>query len=101
MELLPRIKAALTAEYGDRLKGVVLYGSTARGEAERESDIDLLVILDGPFQLGKELETIIHALYPLQLEVLRPIHAMPVSEKDYMSGEYALYRNARREGIPA
>ena len=36
-----------------------------------------------------------------KLEVLRPIHAKPVNEKDYAAGEYALYRNAKREGIPA
>lgn len=101
MELLKRIKADLAAVYGIRLKGVVLYGSEARGDAEPDSDIDLLVILDGPIQLGREIETIVHALYPLQLEVLRPIHAMPVGEKDYAAGEYALYRNAKREGIPA
>ncbi len=32
--------------YGDRLKGVVLFGSWARGDAHPESDIDLLVVLD-------------------------------------------------------
>ena len=32
--------------YGNIVKSVVLFGSYARGEAEKESDIDLLVILD-------------------------------------------------------
>ncbi|QCC46220.1 nucleotidyltransferase domain-containing protein [Halobellus limi] len=31
----------------DELVGVVLFGSVARGEADRTSDIDLLVIVDG------------------------------------------------------
>ncbi|MCG3108743.1 hypothetical protein L3N51_01028 [Metallosphaera sp. J1] len=32
--------------YGDKLVSVVLFGSYARGEQRRESDIDLLVVLD-------------------------------------------------------
>jgi hypothetical protein len=32
--------------YGERLKHVILFGSRARGDADPESDIDLLVVLD-------------------------------------------------------
>ncbi|MBA2295376.1 MAG: nucleotidyltransferase domain-containing protein [Actinobacteria bacterium] len=32
--------------YGARLREVVLFGSWARGDADAESDIDLLVVLD-------------------------------------------------------
>ena len=95
------IKGALLAAFGGRLKGAVLYGSEARGGGEPDSDIDVLVLLDGPIRLGADLQTIIDALYPLQLEVCRPIHAMPVSVKAYAAGEFALYRNAKKEGIPA
>ena len=98
-QLLIQIRDRLRAAYPERLAGLVLYGSTAREEASPESDIDLLVLLKGPVALGKELETIIEALYPLQLEVLRPLHALPVEAEVYEAGEYALYRNAQREGI--
>ncbi len=101
MDLLKRIKDNLAEVYGSRLKGVVLYGSQARGEAEPDSDIDLLVILDGGVNLWEDISKIVHAVYPLQLEVMRPIHALPVDAADYEAGEYALYRNAKREGIPA
>ncbi len=33
--------------FGDRLRGIRLYGSTARGDWTPESDIDVLVLLDG------------------------------------------------------
>ena len=100
-ELLHRIKALLQEAYGDRLQGVILYGSEARGEAEPDSDIDFLAVLEGPFDFGEELEKIVHALYPLQLEVLRPLDVMPVERKVFEAGEYAVYRNAQAEGIRA
>lgn len=37
--LLARIKSRLQAVYGDRLRGVILYGSEARGEATPDSDV--------------------------------------------------------------
>lgn len=40
------VAADLETLYGDRLKGVVLFGSWARGDAHPESDIDLLIVLD-------------------------------------------------------
>jgi predicted nucleotidyltransferase len=97
--LLAHIKTRLQAVYGDRLRGVVLYGSEARGEATPDSDVDILVLLTGPVALGRELRTIIEALYPLQLEMDRVLEAFPVDEVDYLRGEYAWYRNAQKDGL--
>jgi predicted nucleotidyltransferase len=94
-----RIHALLADAFGSRLQGVVLYGSEARGTAEPDSDADLLVLLRSPVVLGKDLKTIIDALYPLQLEIERPIHALPVEATVYAEGEFSLYRNARKEGV--
>ena len=97
--LLARIKALLQDGFGQRLKGVVLYGSEARGQATPDSDIDLLVLLAGPVDESPDSWRCIHALYPLVLELERPIHAEPVDIQDYEAGEFSLYRNAKREGI--
>jgi len=98
-DLLRRIKEHMRDLYGDRLRGIILYGSEARDENEEDSDIDLMVLLDGPVSFGKDLRTIIDALYPLQLEVLRPLHAIPVDVNVYEAQEFGLYRNVKREGI--
>lgn len=97
--LLQNAQERLRPIYGKRLRGVVLYGSEARHEANDESDIDLLVLLEGPIEFGRELERIIRALYPLQLEVLRPLDAAPVDVRDYEAGRIATYRNAKKEGV--
>jgi len=101
LSVLKRIKAALAVTFGSRFRGVVLYGSEARGEAASDSDIDVLVLLTGPVTLGQDLRAIIHTLYPLQLEIGRSIDALPVDIAVYEAGEFALYRNAKREGIAA
>lgn len=44
-----------SAENVDELVGVVLFGSVARGNADRSSDIDLLVIVDGDATYARRL----------------------------------------------
>lgn len=96
--ILKKCKATLAKYYGDRLKGVVLYGSIARKQATPTSDIDLLVLLAPPLDYFAELWQIVNVLYPLQLESDQLISAKPVSINDYEMGSISLYRNAKREG---
>lgn len=92
------IRSRLKAAFQDRLQGVLLFGSQARGEASPGSDLDLMVLLDEPVRLGQDLETIVDALYPVQLEIEAPIHAVPVSARSFEAGAFGIYRNAKREG---
>jgi len=99
-ELLTEIRSRLEKAHGRRLRGIVLYGSEARGDAGPDSDIDLLVLLDGPIDYLRDLESNLDALYPLAVEIGRRISAKPVDVKEYERGRWPLYQNARREGIP-
>lgn len=49
-EALREVKERLRETYGDRLRRAILYGSQARGDADEESDVDVLVVLDGPIE---------------------------------------------------
>src|SRR5436305_8323515 len=98
-EALQKIRPNLEAAFPERFRGVLLYGSVARGAASEDSDLDLMVLLEGPLRLGKDLETIVQALYPVQLELDRVIHALPVTIAAFEAAEYGLYREAKREGI--
>lgn len=100
-ELIARVKGILQEAFGERLRGVILYGSEARGEADRDSDIDFLVLLTGPVDSWQDSWTCIRALYPLVLELERPIHAKPRDIRLYEAQEFPLYQEAKREGIAA
>jgi predicted nucleotidyltransferase len=98
-KLTASIRDRLSEVYGDRLHGIILYGSRAIKNEDADSDLDLLVLLSGPVDLGKEIPAVIDAIYPLQLKVDFPIHILPVDESRFKAQEFELYRAARREGV--
>ena len=100
-ELLAGIRERLQKAHGPRLRGVVLYGSEVRDEARPDSDVDVLVLLEGPINYVHDLRTNIDALYDLVLALERPISAKPVDIAVYDAAAYPLYRNAKAEGIRA
>lgn len=97
--IIQKCKRILGEHYGSSFEGIVLYGSTARKQADIHSDIDLLVLLREPFDYFQELRQIIELLYPIQLESEYLISAKPASKDAYEKGELQLYRNAKREGL--
>lgn len=98
-DIIQRCRKSLEDYYGPQLRGVILYGSMARGEAGPSSDIDLLVLLDPSFDYFAELRRIVELLYPIQVESDRLISAQPVAYDDFEKGSLQLYRNAKREGV--
>jgi len=98
-KIIDRCKSVLRAHYGDTLAGVVLFGSTARNQADETSDIDLMVLLKGDFNFFSELNVITEILYPIQLDSDRLISAKPVNCDDYEAGSIRLFRLAKKEGV--
>lgn len=89
----------LSKHYGGQFRGLILYGSVARNQAGAMSDIDLLVLLNKPFDYFDELWRITDLLYPIQLESDHLISAKPAPVDEFERGSVQLYRNAKREGV--
>ena len=87
--------------YGERLREVVLYGSWARGEATIESDIDLMVVLDGEVMPGLEIDRMIDIITDVNLNHSVLISVYPVSEENYATLNSPILLNVRKEGVPA
>ncbi|MEX2705027.1 MAG: nucleotidyltransferase domain-containing protein [Candidatus Freyrarchaeum guaymaensis] len=100
-EVLEEFKKEIEKLYGKRLKRVILYGSYARGDATEDSDIDLLVVLEGNITPGEEIDRMIDIITEINLKYGVLISVYPVSEGDYINVNSPLLLNVRREGIPA
>lgn len=97
--LLDRLALELKELYGERYRGLVLYGSYARDEADEGSDVDVLLLLEGEVDATQELLRAEEAEWPLSLKAGYTLSLLPVSVEAYQSSEQPFLRNARGEGI--
>lgn len=77
--LLSTLDRELRDLYGERYRGLVLYGSYSRGEAEEGSDVDLLLLLDDTVSTGREIRRISSITAPLSLQSGHVLSVIPVS----------------------
>ena len=61
-----KLKKRITAQLGYPVK-VMLFGSVARGDFGPESDIDVLILLDGPLTRERE-EKVMRQAFEIELE---------------------------------
>ncbi len=100
-QLLQEVRAGLERIYGPRLRGVYLYGSYARGEADPESDVDILVVLEDFERYGEEVDRTGQLGADLSLKHGASVSEVFVRERDWLYGETPFLSNAREEAIPA
>lgn len=99
--LMRELKAGLVQIYGDRIKGVYLYGSYARGEADLESDVDVLIVLDHFDRYGREVDRTGPLASELSLKHGVSISLVFMRERDWLHSETPFLENVREEAIPA
>ena len=100
--ILVELNERLSEAYGERLRGVVLFGSEARGEARPDSDIDVLAVLETlTADYGDELERCLAAVYPVALRLGRRVSVKPLTREEFEQGDSPLLREVRRSGVAA
>jgi predicted nucleotidyltransferase len=98
--LLSELRSRFEALYGPRLVRLMLFGSQARGDAEPGSDIDVLVVLEGPVRPGKEIARTGEIAAGMSLENNVVISCTFISADQFEREESPLMINVRREGVP-
>ena len=79
---------------------LILYGSRARGDAEPESDYDLLILIDGEANFKKE-ELICRKIYPIELETGKALTAIVYNRQLWNGSLYRampFHKNIERDG---
>jgi len=80
---------------------IVLFGSHARGQSNKNSDWDILILLNQP-EVNRSLEKEYRdELFDIELEIEEPISAYVFSKIDWEDKHHMtpLYQNIKREGI--
>ena len=98
--ILKELRSRFERLYGERLVNMVLYGSQARGDAEDGSDIDVMVVLEGPASPSEEIARTEFDVAALSLDHNVSIACFFVSREQFESEESPLLLNVRREGVP-
>ena len=99
--LMAKLKKGLTELYGSRLKAVILFGSYARGDYDKNSDLDVMIVLDNYQSRWEELVRSAELASALSLDYDVTISRTIMSEEQWQKGDWPVLRNARAEGIPA
>lgn len=98
--LLHQVKNYLAAQYGDKVRKVILYGSHARGTAAPDSDIDLLVLVDKEVSPWKVRDSLSDLLLDILLETDQLVSVQVLPEDFFQNHNYPFILNVKREGIP-
>ncbi len=99
--IIREFKTQVKGLYGPRLQNMILYGSWARGEATEESDVDLVVVLEGAVKPVLEIGRMIEIITDINLKYNVLLSVYPTSDSDYADLKSPLMMNVRREGVPA
>jgi len=97
--IMTDLKQKLQLLYGDRLVKMVLYGSQARGDAEQDSDVDVLVVLDDDdLSPSVEISRTIRDVADISLRHDVVISCVFIPEKRFEKEKSPLLLNIHREG---
>jgi predicted nucleotidyltransferase len=98
---LSALREGLIPLYGQRLRGIYLFGSYARGEARPDSDLDVLIVLDSVPSYGEELERTSELVAGISLDSGVSLSRVFVSESAWTRQASPFLENVREEAIAA
>jgi predicted nucleotidyltransferase len=99
LEIAAKVRNELEKLYGERLRGVYLYGSAARDQLTPDSDIDIAIVLDQIKSRFEEHERTGDLGSEISLQYNTLVSFFFVPQCDYEQGKYSTYRAIKREGI--
>ncbi|MGH9626469.1 MAG: nucleotidyltransferase domain-containing protein [Bryobacteraceae bacterium] len=99
--LLVELRSALEGLYRERLHGLYLYGSYARGDQRGESDFDVLIVLDRILSYGEEIDRTSSVISSISLRYGISVSRVFASEEAWRDGRSGFLSQVRQEAIAA
>lgn len=87
---------------GDRLKKIILYGSYARGDYNKSSDVDIMILTDLNFEeIEKYRDDISDIAFEIELRMGIILSPIIKNEKEYniRINYIPFYKNVEKEGV--
>ena len=100
-KLMKELKEGLIRIYGDQLKAVYLYGSYARGDYRRGSDVDVMILLKDYKNYWKELHRSSDYVSDISLKYDVTVSCLIMKEIQWNESDMPVLRNIRKEGVSA
>jgi predicted nucleotidyltransferase len=101
-KILSELSDLMRQTYGSILKAVILYGSVARGTQNSESDIDIIVLVDGDQTILREYEDkLCDVSTDISLKYLKVFSIIDISYQVYQDWMHTspFYKNISEEGV--
>ncbi|WXG41511.1 MAG: nucleotidyltransferase domain-containing protein [Candidatus Freyarchaeum deiterrae] len=98
-ELVNQIKEYLIKTYGGKVKQVILYGSHVRGQATKDSDVDVLVVVDDFLNPSDVRERLGDIILDILLEKGELISVIVVPEHFFKNYNSPFLLNVKEEGV--
>jgi len=92
-------KEQLQSIYSRQLREIILFGSYARGDYSKGSDIDLLLLLDHLDNPGAERDRYMAIICDLSLKYDMVVSIIPMAYATYHTQKTPLILNVQKEGV--
>ncbi len=97
--ILKEYRTGLKKVLGEDLDSIVLYGSQARGDAVKGSDIDILFVMKRPFDYGELILRTSEITAEISLKYDVVLSRSFARLEDYKTRQTPFLMNVRHEGV--
>lgn len=98
-KILVETRRELEKKYAQRFKQMILFGSYARGDYSKDSDIDIILLLNKSNSLSAERDIYLPIVSRLSLKYDTVISVIPLRAEEFKKKKTPLILNVRKEGI--
>ena len=97
---LEKLIPGLRGVYGDLIDSIILYGSTARGNREEDSDVDVAILLHAGATKAMR-DKMLDLVVDLELECGKVLSVLSIDYDKFVEWRDILpfYKNIRKDGV--